>query len=169
MPSSGKDGCDRFIPSATGPLHFGSLVAAVVSYLDARTRVRAGFGGCRRSICRTMCWAGLFAQVYCRFGRRRRQLMVGWFITVLVLPPGRTPHAWRLRLTADEVAFEDRLQGWGCPQLEQPIAKPATQSMMSARLAEVCRELFNFSGSLLQMISSLRLPPYLAACLLARV
>ena len=97
MPTSGKDGCDRFIPSATGPLHFGSLVAAVVSYLDARTRVRAGFGGCRRSICRTMCWAGLFAQVYCRFGRRRRQLMVGWFITVLVLPPGRTPHAWRLR------------------------------------------------------------------------
>lgn len=38
VPANDPNRCGRFAPSPTGPLHFGSLVTAVASFCEARTR-----------------------------------------------------------------------------------------------------------------------------------
>lgn len=149
----------RFAPSPTGPLHFGSLVAALGSCLDARTRggewlVRMedidtprNVPGAADDILRTLeafgfAWDG---EVVCQSSRRaaygealeglraagkvygcacsRREIadsalhpaidggMVYPGICRAGLPAGRMARAWRLRVDASELAFEDRLQG----------------------------------------------------------
>jgi glutamyl-Q tRNA(Asp) synthetase len=153
----------RFAPSPTGPLHFGSLVAALGSCLDARAH-----GGrwllrmedvdeprCSRpaadDILRTLdvCgfeWDGA-VMVQSERKTRYREVLEGLKQTGLVypcsctrreladsalapdgaaiypgtcrhgLPPGRSPRAWRLRVDASPVCFDDAVQGRNCQGL----------------------------------------------------
>jgi len=162
MPASspGNTYRGRFAPSPTGPLHFGSLVAAVGSYLDARShdglwmlriedvdRPRCQ-PGATDDILRTLeaygfAWDGEVLYQSRRdeayrtaleklhaLGRvfpcacRRSELadsqiarLAGDGAVIYPgtcragLPPGRTARAWRLRVDAARIAFDDTVQG----------------------------------------------------------
>jgi glutamyl-Q tRNA(Asp) synthetase len=151
--------CGRFAPSPTGWLHFGSLVAAVGSFLDARAsggswllRIedidqQRTVPGAADAILRTLAglafeWDGevLYqsrrldayraallqlrdhGDVYpCSCSRREiaaRAPAVGVDGAPVYpgtcrsgLPPGRGARSWRMLAPAEELAFDDRVQG----------------------------------------------------------
>jgi glutamyl-Q tRNA(Asp) synthetase len=138
----------RFAPSPTGPLHFGSLVAATASYLDARAnqgqwlvrmedvdtpRVRPGAAD---DILRTLDrfgfeWDGELMYQSTRTEAYRTALddlrtaghayLCGCSRKDIGdrypgtcrngLKPGRTPRAWRVRVSSNPIEFVDRTQG----------------------------------------------------------
>lgn len=149
----------RFAPSPTGPLHFGSLVAAVGSYLDARTQggewllrmedvdTPRNVPGAAEQILRTLdafgfewdgpvLWQSQRLEAYaealeklkaqgavygCACSRKEiadsatRPAIDGGLAYPGTcrngLPAGRAARAWRLRVDASEIAFDDRVQG----------------------------------------------------------
>jgi len=147
----------RFAPSPTGPLHFGSLVAALGSCLEARVRggewlVRMEdvdeprcSSGAAAGILRTLERMGFewdgevmvqsrrkarYAELLDALGGKglaypcactRRELADSALAADGAplypgtcrngLPTGRSPRAWRLRVDAAEIAFEDEVQG----------------------------------------------------------
>lgn len=160
--AGGQPYLGRFAPSPTGPLHLGSLVAALASWLDARAhggrwllRMEDLDGprempGAARAIIETLAACGLVADeelvwqgrrgaayeaafgvlqtqgaVYpCACTRREiadsvLNLREHAYGRELVypgtcrpgLPAGRAPRAWRVRVPALEIAFDDVLQG----------------------------------------------------------
>jgi glutamyl-Q tRNA(Asp) synthetase len=159
----------RFAPSPSGPLHFGSLVAAVGSYLDARTQggewllrmedvdTPRNVPGAADGILNTLeifgfewdgpvlCQSSRFdayaealerlqraGLVYgCTCSRREiadsatRPAVDGGLAYPGTcrggLPPGREARAWRLRVSDDEIAFDDRLQGRVAQHLESDV------------------------------------------------
>ncbi len=156
----------RFAPSPTGPLHFGSLIAAVGSYLDARTQhgqwllrmedvdeprcsqahadeilrvlEACGFEWDGEVVYQSRRKARYQAalerlaesgQAYpCACSRREIADSSISGIEGPVYPgtcrgglQGRVPRAWRVRVDAKPVCFEDRLQGRHCQNLEADI------------------------------------------------
>lgn len=146
----------RFAPSPTGPLHFGSLVAAIGSFLDARSRAGRWLlriedidsprtvPGAADGILKTLERFGLAWDDAVVWQSARQHLYLDAFDRLKAaghvfpcactrreiadsalardgariypgtcrdgLPPGRTAHAWRVRV-AGRIAFDDRIQG----------------------------------------------------------
>lgn len=147
----------RFAPTPSGPLHFGSVVAAVGSFLDARRQGGAwllriddvdrprSVPGAADDILRTLerlglVWDGAPVRQHERVDRyeaalaqlvesgavygcacTRKQLQDGDRAAdgsviypgtcAAGLAPGLAPRAWRFRVPASVVRFEDRVQG----------------------------------------------------------
>lgn len=159
----------RFAPSPTGPLHFGSLVAALGSCLDARTQggewlVRMedidtprNVPGAADDILRTLEafgfeWDGAVAyqsRRHAAYGEAlaslreagkvygcacsRREIADSALLPAIDggmvysgtcragLAAGRLARAWRLRVDASELVFDDRLQGRIVQVLERDV------------------------------------------------
>ncbi|MCL2344306.1 MAG: tRNA glutamyl-Q(34) synthetase GluQRS [Desulfobulbus sp.] len=159
----------RFAPSPTGPLHFGSLVAAVGSALDARSQggewllrmedvdTPRNVPGAADDILRTLAAFGFEWDGPVLWQSRRRDAyaaalehlcQAGWAYACACsrkeiadsatrpavdgglaypgtcrngLPPGRAARAWRLRVTDEETAFTDRVQGRQTQRLERDV------------------------------------------------
>ncbi len=157
----------RFAPSPTGPLHFGSLVAALASCLDARARGGRWLlrmedvdeprcpPGAGDEILRALAACGFewdgpvlvqsmrktryreafealrtMGRVYpCACTRRELADSVLAPDGALVypgtcrhgLPAGKAARAWRLRVDADAVCFDDAVQGRICQDLEREV------------------------------------------------
>lgn len=157
----------RFAPSPTGPLHFGSLVAALGSYLDARHRdgewllrmedldppreipgaadhiLRTleayGFewdgpvwyqsqrGAAYQAALHTLREQGLVFDCACTRRELRGLTQTGIDGPLYPgtcrdgLPPGRAPRSIRLRVTAQGIGIEDRLQGRIVQQLDTQV------------------------------------------------
>jgi len=157
----------RFAPSPTGPLHFGSLVAALGSYLEAKRHNGAWLvrmedidppremSGAADAILRTLEAYGFEWDGPVLYQSQRSELYDAALkklrndgllypcactrkeITDFALPgidgpiypgtcrdglpEGRIPRAWRVRVDAAEIAFEDAIQGIVRQNLDKDI------------------------------------------------
>jgi len=157
MNDPGNVYCGRFAPSPTGPLHFGSLVAALGSFLEARSRNGRWLlriddldrprcsPAAAEAILRVLEACALHWDGDVVWQSRRTEAYVAAFERLRAagllypcactrkeladsaiaadggmrypgtcrggLPPGREARAWRLRVDAARVGFDDAIQG----------------------------------------------------------